>query len=121
MALRNLRKLVTSGQPGLKLQRLKGADGNGKAVRVTLDGENEASLVLLDDLWDRSFLKYIPNGVMAVIPTRDVCVFIDMASVTGGGLGDLVDVVAQNAPGDGTAPSVTSFTVKTVNGRSAAA
>lgn len=95
MALRNLRKLVTSSQPGLKLQRLKGADGNGKAVRVTLDGENEASLVLLDDLWDRSFLKYIPSGVMAVIPTRDVCVFIDMASVTGGGLGDLVDVVAK--------------------------
>ncbi len=95
VAMRNLRKMVTSGQPGLKLRRLNRVDAKAQAVQVTLDGENEASLVLLDDLWDKAFLKYIPNGVMAVIPARGVCVFIDMASVTQGGLGDLMDVVAQ--------------------------
>lgn len=95
MAMRNLRKMVTSGQPGLKLRRLNRVDAKAQAVQVTLDGENEASLVLLDDLWDKAFVKYIPNGVMAVIPARGVCVFIDMASVTQGGLGDLMEVVAQ--------------------------
>lgn len=95
MAMRNLRKMVTSGQPGLKLRRLNRVDAKAQAVQVTLDGENEASLVLLDDLWDKAFLKYIPNGVMAVIPARGVCVFIDMASVTQGGLGDLMEVVAR--------------------------
>lgn len=94
-AIRNLRKLVTSGQPGLKLRRLNREDTQAQAVQVTLDGENEASLVLLDDLWDKAFLKHIPNGVMAVIPARNVCVFLDMASVTQGGLGDLMDVVTQ--------------------------
>lgn len=88
LAMKNLRARVATGQPGLKLRRLK------QAIMLTLDGDNEASLVLLDELWDKAFRKHVPNGVMAVIPARDVCVFIDMAAVTQGGLGELQDAIA---------------------------
>ncbi len=94
LAMRNLRQLVKQAQPGLKLHRLPAADGPSEAIMITLDGDNEAALLLLDELWDKSLAKHIPNGVMAVAPARDLCVFIDMQSVTKGGLGDLSNVVA---------------------------
>jgi hypothetical protein len=93
LAMRNLRQLVKQAQPGLKLHRLPAADGPSEAIMITLDGDNEAALLLLDELWDKSLAKHIPNGVMAVAPARDMCVFIDMQSVTKGGLGDLQNVV----------------------------
>lgn len=93
LAMRNLRQLVKQAQPGLKLHRLPAADGPSEAVMVTFDGDNEAALLLLDELWDKALAKHIPNGVIAVAPARDVCVFIDMNAVTKGGLGDLQKVV----------------------------
>lgn len=95
LAMRNLRQLVKRAQPGLKLHRLPAADGPSEAVMVTLDGDNEASLLLLDELWDKALAKHIPNGVIAVAPARDVCVFIDMNAVTKGGLGALQNVVVK--------------------------
>lgn len=95
LAMRNLRQLVKQAQPGLKLHRLPAADGPSEAVMVTLDGDNEASLLLLDELWDKALAKHIPNGVIAVAPARDVCVFIDMKAVANGGLGDLQNVVVK--------------------------
>lgn len=94
IALRNLRQLVTKGDPGLKIRRLPAQGGPSEAIMITLDGNNEASLLLIDELWDKSLAKHIPNGVVAVVPARDVCVFIDMNSVTKGGMGDLQSVVA---------------------------
>lgn len=93
LAMRNLRQLVKQAEPGLKLHRLPAADGPSEAIMLTLDGDNEAALLLLDDLWDKSLAKHISNGVIAVAPARDMCVFIDMNSVTKGGLGDLQNVV----------------------------
>lgn len=95
LAMRNLRQLVKQAQPGLKLQRLPAADGPSEAIMLTLDGDNEAAMLLLDELWDKSLAKHIPNGVIAVAPARDLCVFIDMNSVTKGGLGDLQNVVVK--------------------------
>jgi hypothetical protein len=93
LAMRNLRQLVKQAEPGLKLHRLPAADGPSEAIMITLDGDNEAALLLLDELWDKSLARHIPNGVIAVAPARDMCVFIDMNSVTKGGLGDLQNVV----------------------------
>jgi hypothetical protein len=95
LAMRNLRQLVKQAQPGLKLRRLPAADGPSEAIMLTLDGDNEAAMLLLDELWDKSLAKHIPNGVIAVAPARDLCVFIDMNSVTKGGLGDLQNVVVR--------------------------
>lgn len=95
LAMRNLRQLVKQAQSGLKLRRLPAADGPSEAIMLTLDGDNEAALLLLDELWDKFLAKHIPNGVIAVAPARDLCVFIDMNSVTKGGLGDLQNVVVK--------------------------
>jgi hypothetical protein len=95
LAMRNLRQLVKQAQPGLKLHRLPAVDGPSEAIMLTLDGDNEAAMLLLDELWDKSLAKHIPNGVIAVAPARDLCVFIDMNSVTKGGLGDLQNVVVK--------------------------
>lgn len=94
IAMKNLRRLVAEAKPGLRLSRLPGKDGQGKAIMVLLDGNNEAAMMLLDELWDQAFKKHIPNKAMAVIPARDICVFIDFSAVTEGGLGDLQSVVA---------------------------
>lgn len=96
VAMANLRKRVATANPGLRLLRMKGPDGKGQAegIMVLLDGDNEAALVLLDELWDKTLREHIPNGVMVAIPARDVCVFIDMNSVAKGGLGDLQGVIS---------------------------
>lgn len=93
-AMRNLRQLVAKAQPGLKLRRLPAQDGPSPAIMLTLDGDNETSLLLIDELWDRSLAKHTPNGAIAVMPARDVCVFIDSQAVAQGGMGDLTAVVA---------------------------
>ncbi len=50
---------------------------------IVLDGHFEASLILLDDLWDESLARLVPNGAVAALPTRDVLAFCDAGSVQG--------------------------------------
>lgn len=50
---------------------------------LLLDGMFEASLLLLDDLWDGPLAGYAPNGPVAAIPTRDVLAFCDAKSEQG--------------------------------------
>lgn len=76
------------------MSRLPGKDGQAKAIRVLLDGNNEAATMLLDEVGDQAFKKHIPTKVMAAMPARDICVFIDFSAVTEGGLGDQQSVVA---------------------------
>ncbi|AZN41353.1 DUF1444 family protein [Paenibacillus albus] len=47
---------------------------------LTLDGNFEASLLLLDTLWDISFLEYVSTGYAVAIPCRNVLIFCDMNS-----------------------------------------
>jgi Protein of unknown function (DUF1444) len=62
------------------------------ALRVTdqggffacfLDGDFEASLLLLDDLWDRDLCELVPNGFVAGVPARDILMFCDATSESG--------------------------------------
>jgi uncharacterized protein YtpQ (UPF0354 family) len=55
---------------------------NGPIWSVSLDGNFEASLVLLDDLWTRGLREYAEEPVVA-IPSRDVLAFCDAESVAG--------------------------------------
>jgi hypothetical protein len=71
-ALRNLVALI-GGKPGLRIL-------NGKYRGLVLNGNHEASLVLLDELWDGNKLDgATPNGAVVSIPARDVCAFCDAA------------------------------------------
>jgi uncharacterized protein YtpQ (UPF0354 family) len=44
---------------------------------VNLDGNFEASLILLDQLWDISFRDFFPGDYVVAIPARDVLSFCD--------------------------------------------
>lgn len=50
---------------------------------LLLDGNFEASLLLLDDLWDETLNDYAPSGYAVAFPARDVLMFCDMRSEAG--------------------------------------
>ncbi len=55
----------------------------GAAFAVIFDGNFEASLILLDSLWDNELAHLAPNGFVAAIPARDILAFCDAASEAG--------------------------------------
>lgn len=72
IGLDNLTKLVNGDQPGLSII---GADSPYHGL--AMGGQCEASLVLLDALWDGPLKRFTPHGVVLAIPNRDVCLFCD--------------------------------------------
>ena len=77
-ALDNLRRRVNGeGGPGLTLHPI------GTAWGMAMGGDHEATLVLLDELWDGPLKQYTPNGAVAAIPARDICAFCDARSAEG--------------------------------------
>jgi uncharacterized protein YtpQ (UPF0354 family) len=60
---------------------------------VFLDGNFEASMLLLDDLWASGFRQFVRGDYLAALPTRDVFAFCDAASPSG--RSELVEIVAK--------------------------
>ena len=50
---------------------------------VLLDGNFEASMILLDNLWDGPFRQFVSGQFAITLPTRDVLAFCDAASQVG--------------------------------------
>ncbi len=50
---------------------------------LILDGNYEASLLVIDILWDEYLSEYAPNGFVVAIPCRDVIAFCDKNSKNG--------------------------------------
>lgn len=55
----------------------------GDLFAVLFDGNFEASLILIDALWDEHLAHLAPDGFVAAIPNRDILVFCDAKSETG--------------------------------------
>ena len=55
--------------------------GGFQAVR--LDKQFEASLILLDHVWDETLSSHTPNGCVVALPSRDVLSFCDADSEEG--------------------------------------
>jgi hypothetical protein len=55
---------------------------NGPVWAIFLDGNFEASLMLIDDFWSHGLREYARDPVVA-IPTRDVLAFCDVESAAG--------------------------------------
>ena len=55
----------------------------GEFFVCLLGGDFEASLLLLDDLWDEHLAELVPNGFVAGVPARDVLMFCDVQSESG--------------------------------------
>ena len=58
-------------------------EAHGKLFAAFLDGNFEASLILVDDLWEESLVPTMSAGFVAAIPARDVLAFCDLASSEG--------------------------------------
>jgi uncharacterized protein YtpQ (UPF0354 family) len=72
----NLYSLAASN--GLRIQEL-----DEGCFALLLDGNFEASLILLDNLWNNTLKQYAPNGYAVAIPARDVLAFCDLHSNNG--------------------------------------
>lgn len=56
---------------------------HGDIFAVLCGGNFEASLILVDGLWDQSLRHLAPNGYMVAIPNRDILVLCDSGSEAG--------------------------------------
>lgn len=75
--LRNLAAIVNGGKPGLSMR------AHGSIQALLMGGHFEASLVLLDALWDGPLKARAPGGIVMAMPARDICAFCDAGSAAG--------------------------------------
>lgn len=96
----NPRGLMEFGLVNLKRLaqgKLKVMD-HGAIHGLLLDGQFEASLILIDELWDQALAKMTPNGAVVALPARDVLAFCDAASAQG--VRELRELVQRVLPGN---------------------
>ena len=53
------------------------------AFAVIFDGNFEASLILVDDLWDEALASFAPNGFLAALPNKNLLAFCDIDTPMG--------------------------------------
>ncbi len=56
---------------------------HGDCFGVVMGGNFEASLILVDSLWERRLGDLAPNGFVAAIPSRGILAFCDTQSAAG--------------------------------------
>ncbi|MBI2771300.1 MAG: hypothetical protein HYX47_16875 [Burkholderiales bacterium] len=91
IGLANLTAIANGGAPGLSLTPA------GTVHGLVMGGNYEASLMVVDALWDGMLKPYTPNGAVAVVPSRDVCAFCDAGSADG--IAHLRNIVANVSQG----------------------
>jgi uncharacterized protein YtpQ (UPF0354 family) len=90
------RHLAAAGMTETELERFgianlaallgqKGADvrPHQNIFAVFFDGNFEASLILLDNLWSEELAHFVPNGFVAAVPCRDILAFCDAENASG--------------------------------------
>jgi hypothetical protein len=77
IGLANLTSLVSSS--GVRVV----PHPNGQMFAVLMGGNFEASLILLDWLWDDSFRQFVSGDYVIGIPARDILCFCDASSADG--------------------------------------
>jgi uncharacterized protein YtpQ (UPF0354 family) len=88
-----VRNLTVLARDKLRIER------HGSVFIVFLEGNFEATLILVDDLWDATLARTVSTGFVAAIPARDILAFCDVDSLEG--ITELRQVVARaNASGD---------------------
>jgi len=55
----------------------------GPVQALFLDGNFEASLILLDDLWDDALTEYYQSAPVVAVPSRDILAFSEVSSAAG--------------------------------------
>jgi Protein of unknown function (DUF1444) len=74
-----LHKLATDNLAKMANERMSVQQHN-EMYFVTMGGHFEASLLLVDDLWDQRFRSLVQGQVVVAIPARDILAFGDPSS-----------------------------------------
>jgi uncharacterized protein YtpQ (UPF0354 family) len=91
IGLSNLTAIANSNRAGLSLRP------HGNIYALLMGGNFEASLVLIDEVWEDSFKQYAPSAPVVAVPARDMCAFCDSTSKAGiAELRQLVDRVTES-------------------------
>ena len=67
----------------LRQREARVLDGVDGVSAIIFDGNLEASLILVDFLWDEELAHLAPNGFVIAIPTRNTLAFCDAQSPVG--------------------------------------
>jgi uncharacterized protein YtpQ (UPF0354 family) len=89
IGLGNLKTLVVTKDR--RVQR------HGSLFGFSMGGDFDASVLLLDEFWEREFRPYVQGDYAAVVPSRDVLAFCDAESRPG--IHELREVVNRVWPG----------------------
>lgn len=65
----------------------------GAVHALFFDGNLEASLILLDDLWEQTLRPHVSSGFAVALPARDILAFCDPESSDG--LAELANIIAR--------------------------
>lgn len=79
----------------------------GSIFAVFMDGNFEASVLLLDTVWESCFTEYVRGEYLAALPTRDVLAFGDASN--GEAVAELQAVIARMQASGGDHPVSTSL------------
>lgn len=89
IGLQNLEKLICK-----KTSRVQ---PYGNIFAFLMGGDFEASIILLDNLWDDKFRQYVIGKYAVAVPARDVLAFCDVTSEVG--IAELYELVNRVWPG----------------------
>lgn len=82
MTAKQLHDLAMSNLGRMCAEQIK-IEKHGPVFGVFLDGNFEASLFLLQTLWQRDLAHLVENGFAVAVPARDIMAFCDMDSAEG--------------------------------------
>jgi uncharacterized protein YtpQ (UPF0354 family) len=88
IGLRNLKFLIS--------QRDSKVQPHGNVFAFLMNGDFEASAILLDEFWNGEFRKFVKGKFAAAIPARDVLAFCDSDSAAG--IAELHEVISRVWP-----------------------
>jgi uncharacterized protein YtpQ (UPF0354 family) len=69
----------------------------GNIFAVTMGGDFEASLILLDQLWEHHLRQFVKGEYAVAVPARDILAFCDASSAAG--LSELRELIQRVFPG----------------------
>jgi len=70
---------------------------HGSVFALLLDGNFNASILLLDQLWEGRLKEFAPSGFVVAIPAREILAFADASNATG--IAELRDIVERVSDG----------------------
>ncbi len=97
LSLAQLHELACSNLSAIAKEKLQ-VQEYGAIYAVILDGNFEASVILLNGLWEKGLSHLVQSGYTAALPARDILAFCESSSSQG--ISELRNLVSRLAGGD---------------------